>query len=733
MMRSPLILASALVVICILLAASSPALAEAQWDARGKLALDPSVGLAYGFEGDPSEVGFEIEAYGPGDSVGSKPQQAQDGDGLEGERALVMGGTSGEIVRVEFGPALSRFEGRRVRVSLWYLPQGTEPTAAMAWHMGDEQTNNYRMSTLRLLPTGRRTTDGWVEISTQAFDYRTASISPGGLTLVDAQIYYGQYNSTAPANPDARVLVDALQIEDLGPALVPEAACNSVNAASVCGTAGECMLGRCVDPAVTAGAALSDSVRRNYIDRALHEMDLFAGVRAGRARLEEYKSTLGALAGERDSSSFWKQSRVLHELMLDGHGSSPSFGTSFLGHLQGGVCLGPGVADLIDPGADPLAPMPMVFDVSDSSLGAELKRGDVLTQIDGVDAMSWVRDRPDAFYFNGDPRGRDVLSLGSIMGAAIAKGATLRFERCDKPDATSCTPNEVEIVEIDTAARFAQVWSGGEPANGFGFIHCDWRFERVQEPSSRSYPQYFTAWRDEGDVRHLLINGVPDTTQSGQIGTIWRSVVDSALSGGAERLIIDQRTGYGGTISTLALVVGHLLQPGNDVFASFYPWFGEIVDETMRTMLRACSSNAQDITRDCGLFYEVTPMLLSPRHGSGNARVALLNAFDVSGNDYLSRFAQFRQAPTRIFGYAPTFGAFGQSCSFAGHLGEPSPMRYQCHDTTFSAGAGMPEGPFESGVGVVPDEIIYQTQSDAIAGRDTLLEAARAWVESDQP
>ena len=58
-------------------------------------------------------------------------------------------------------------------------------------------------------------------------------------------------------------------------------------------------------------------------------------------------------------------------------------------------------------------------------------------------------------------------------------------------------------------------------------------------------------------------------------------------------------------------------------------------------------------------------------------------------------------------------------------------MAYQCHDSLFKATRDGADSGFESGYGVMPDVLVYQKQSDAIAGKDTMLEAARAWLNEE--
>ncbi len=108
--------------------------------------------------------------------------------------------------------------------------------------------------------------------------------------------------------------------------------------------------------------------------------------------------------------------------------------------------------------------------------------------------------------------------------------------------------------------------------------------------------------------------------------------------------------------------------------------------------------------------------------------VAILNSFDASGNDYTSRLIPYRTGPTRIFSPGPTCGAFGPVYAMPSHFDEISGGRMQHHDTLFLERSGDDTTEFATGVGVPPDELVFQRQSDALQGIDTIVETAKAWL-----
>ena len=174
-------------------------------------------------------------------------------------------------------------------------------------------------------------------------------------------------------------------------------------------------------------------------------------------------------------------------------------------------------------------------------------------------------------------------------------------------------------------------------------------------------------------------------------------------------------------------MVTHLFKFTNRATSTFVPWFGEADTDELVQQAKQCITQKQS-TQLCGNFFSIEPTSFMATGGGSDARVAIVNGYDVSGNDYFARFMQFRQGPTRQFGYGPTVGAYGVSCRFPAIIGELRSMSYQCHDTLFSIGDAQSLDGFESGHGVDADEVIYQKQSDALEGKDTIIEAATQWA-----
>jgi hypothetical protein len=284
----------------------------------------------------------------------------------------------------------------------------------------------------------------------------------------------------------------------------------------------------------------------------------------------------------------------------------------------------------------------------------------------------------------------------------------------------ACTSGEVQTITVDTRSAFgAGLWAGFEVPWATGGDSCDWRFARL--PSTDLVGDYMhSAWGDDGDVRILEFNGVPDIDRPS--GSTWRQTVDAALAPPATRFILDQRMGYGGYPNAVSFIASRFLTQDEMPVADLYPRLETPLDEAALTLFQNCVGGMTG----CGDFMS---FVLEPALATlSDARLAMLTSVDVSGNDFLTRDLVFRGAPTRIFGPGPTVGGFGAVNNLPAHLGEEGAPTFQIEDSNFHTVAPVLPLQFESLTGVPPSEVALQTQSDLLQGRDTLLEAAKAWL-----
>ena len=181
---------------------------------------------------------------------------------------------------------------------------------------------------------------------------------------------------------------------------------------------------------------------------------------------------------------------------------------------------------------------------------------------------------------------------------------------------------------------------------------------------------------------------------------------------GAKGVILDHRAGNGGTLDA-ATNVTRLARPPEVIAVIRMPieiagYDGPANQSEGLSIFNAAKSNSPYNVGDDG-WAQTLP-------------VALILHRDGSASDYMPY--GMKGAPNvRLFGPHQTSGAFSTFIELAGWAN----LYYQfaSGDTITAAGASL------IGHGVVPDEVLLPKQSDLIAGKDTLFEAALAWVQKE--
>lgn len=701
-----------------LAAVAAPApLYAGTFDSAGRLHLDAAVaGSLDGPAGLPE--GWSLSLYDVDQGL-LAPSWWPDPAGLEGVGGLEFGGRAVYgLLALNATPAAA---GRRVELHLWQRPLGTRASASLYWSVGDGDSD-LSLGVISLRPTGRVTSDGWEEWSSGPFDFLAGGLhGPRWLVLTDAQ-YQAYFVSYSSLDPALRVVLDGLELLDLGPAAVPPAPCTALDEATSCGPLGACLFGRCADSALVNGPPPLDAQRRaDYLARRLFEYRHFEGGRLPQARLDGLSATLTALAAPElaDPARFWPRFSAAVADLRDGHASAPL--AAYPADLRPDVCLHLGQADLL-PGA-PLRPL--VFSTSGlGALAAGLLVGDALVAIDGLEPAQWAR-QSGRITHPGDPAGFDLVTAPDLLAAALRGGSRLGFARCGGP--LACAEPAVERVELDTVTLAgADIWQGRPPAWLQQRQRCDYRFGRdVDDPQVTRYQ--FAGWADRDGVRTLLINGVPSLW--GEAGQARQQAVLEALTDGASLLILDQRSGSGGSIEAVDLLLTQLVAQDDFYAMDLYPWLEDRpLDADLMAGLAGCAGDSWGCANSLRWVLGQAHEPAGPPYAAGRARLAVLNGMDVSGNDYTSRLVTYRSAPTRIFGGGATWGAFGVIWGLPAHDEELYGGSFQVHDTVFRASAADGSTDFATGTGVLPDEVVYQRQSDALAGVDSVIEAARAWL-----
>lgn len=699
----------------------------------GAADFDPSTGqlsmqgaaLAVGFE-PGADPGVALSAFGPSGPLDATAQATlRRSEALEGTAALELGGAA-SVLTLDLAAAADRLGARRVRISFWQLGRGLKVRGYVGWWSDPDAITErldfsagHRLALVRFLPSGRATSDGWFELTSGPIDFRLAQrVAPALFIQPDVDDLHG----VSTLDPAARILVDALEVEDLGPAAVPDATCSLVNEADTCGALGACYLGRCADHAAVFGPVFERiEDRRAYVERRIFEAETFAGHQGARAALDSVKARLRT-AAEGPEARYWREVQEAWLDLADGHASAPVNSYSIPPKI--GLCFTLGRADLL-PGAPEV---PLVFDKSrfHTEVGT-IELGDALVSIDGEPFDAWRARARSWLDYHGDLRNAPYVESLALANAVALAGARLEFARCAGPQA--CSPDEIETVVLDVGEMMAPIWAGEVPSWRGAGPSCDGRFSRLSDASDGLNSTFATS-REQDGITTLMINAVPGTFQPGWQG--WFRAVDEAFDPAPSRMIIDQRIGNGGGFESVARLIGYLDAQGHAASFFLMPWLGDLEGQPeLFEPLATCARSYPATT--AFLWCGGTRLDESPADHPGvgraaGARLAVLNGRDVSGNDFTSFLFARRAGPTRIFGPGPTYGAFGMIMSVPEHGVGIVGGGLQATDGAVLLGPSDPLDARLSGPGIEPDHVLLQTQSDAVRGIDTMMEVARAWL-----
>ena len=704
---------------CLVCLSATPAVADFD-PALGKVVLDDyPVRLSFDAVDAPAALGESIYLSAQWSSL-TPPANTIARDAarvLEGQGALRLGRMAWGLV-IGLDRAASQLQGRAVRVSLWVRPEGAMVSADLLFArrplVGAGAAELFDVpGAVRLLPTGRATDDGWRELSSGVVDFsQLGGMQAQALRILDTRMLESLFFGLE-SNPDGEVWLDALSIEVVSAQRVAPLACRLTTEAERCGADGACLMGRCVDAKLVVDNRPEDpEVRRAYLERLGFRAQLLAGGRYTQARTDAFRARLGEVAGLPSAAAAAAVYRRAFDDLGDGHVSPPL--TRLDSPPPPALCMYMGEADLLPQGG--LRPLVLELDPTGPA-AARLQVGDALVAIDGLAPEAWMERAGRLLSYTGDPRGRPFVLAPELWQAGLRSGARLTFERCARRE--GCGPDEVVRVELDLAELGAAFWDGRPLELGSGDLVCDFRFRRdVRGPLVRQ--DDFAGHADVGSVRSILINAVPGYGA-------WRGNVEAALRDLPPRVLLDQRTGFGGTFEGVSLLLAPFLAPDEAPWVHLVPQLQPEASVAELDDLVACQAREQGF---CANFYAL-PLVSGggPSAGASEAWLAIVNGFDVSGNDYLPKaLTQRRGGRTRVFGAVPTFGAFGPIYGLPRLMDELYGGSGQLHDTAFVPDEGSRSLSFNTGYGVEPDEVVLQRQSDALLGVDTVLEAARAWL-----
>lgn len=641
----------------------------------GSLILDAGAAVVVDFETEVDAMGAPLGAVSEGEN-----------GALHGALVLPLQPFQGVDVPV----ALPK-ERASYRVSAWL--RGGEVTADLELSYSPELD---RVDELAVLyPTGRVTSDGWIEVAND-------HVRIEGPTLHRATV---GFFAPAGAEIDAVEIVRDVDQAELAP--VPHAACAGATDAVSCAPFQRCEWSTCRDVSGLVPPIPSDrdDVAEYLANRARL---LFGPFRERDLDLPTAELAFGSMGWALSKYDYWNGFALGVRRLHDGHTTTSNVASFVLRNPRRlALCFLEGDADL----SHGVAPSdPAYLDVLVSHVGGDhnlgLKAGDRLVSVDGQHPIAWARSLVrDNWGFQPTSNRETFAELAeSLRGLVSRYAATLEVVRCD-PATLTCDPPEL----VDVGALPLE--PEGTPVDS---VSCDNRPLRhlADSPADHSGGVFsgvvLESDADEG-IYGLEWESLYTTGSDGIAGPVGAAVTEWKQS--ASGVILDHRSGNGGT------TLGADLLWNFAVKRHALDFYEDRVRAEEPSPSQADAASRWQLALSNG--YVNYAGVNQPKTG---VPVALLVTRDVSASDWLP-LGMKGQPGHRIFGPFQTNGAFSTRYAFGYWLGVSYVMAVG--DTTVDTGLTL------NGKGVEPDEIVLPKQSDLLVGKDTVYEAALAWVRQE--
>lgn len=677
--------------LCALLLTSAPSLAIAgSFDLQGNYGFDSTAVFNQGFENTPSWNEGDPDAGIPPEPGAIKDVTIVEAtDALEGGHYAYLDPTDyweGVSVPVELPPVAGSYRAR-----LWIRSGSVMPVFVATY-----QSKASRQVLADLSPTGRCTSDGWVEMLSSPFsvdgqDVATALINMRGAGHVDA----------------VEVIADGM--------FQPDVACFGAFD-PVCGDNAPCIDGYC-RPGDTLVPLLPPAAdRERIVDLFRTRVQyFFGGYETRRLYLPAALEHLDRMRTATTPWRFWHSFAVAVRKLHDWHTSASGLIDGIVSSRRLNVCFIEGDADLSHA---QWPPDPRYLDVLVSHTGkdrtAGLRSGDRLVAVDGLHPIAWARSLIDVSWDWWQANDDSVnAELVETLRSRIPKYArTLTVIRCDSSSDTCSGTPEV----IDVATLPVQTDEDGPT------VRCDNRpaYHLVDGPDPDThdvgYDVYVGPLVDSEPGEKLY--GMTWDTLWGAVHTPTFKAANDEFRANARGVILDHRAGNGGTIDAPEAIT-ELVRSRFDIAIFIFDrpsadYEGPATKEeglAIFNRYKVYSDDYPDLTYTVG---SADPAIDLP--------VALLLHRDGSASDYLP-FGMKGAPKVRIFGPQPTAGAFSSFVNMS--FGSTFSVQMASGDTISFEGSAL------IGHGAEPDEIVLPLQSDLLHGRDTIYLRALDWVRSE--
>ncbi len=647
----------------------------------GTFQFDPAATTTLDFESETGGAGGQGASTSSGGGMGGASAATE--PVLSGDHSLALAAFQNFDVPVEV-----LAEARTYRASAWI--HGAESTLDLSISYGSTVDE-----IAALYPTGRLTSDGWVEVANDHIRIdgtRHPTITFGAFSASDAH-------------------VDAFEIVPDG---VMELAdfnryCKGATDGSSCGPEQVCVFSVCrnvggwVPPIPADRDQVTDYLQNRmkflfgpYLERSL---DLPASLVA-----------IDQMRHATDKWTYWNGFMLAVRRLHDGHTSTSGLADFVLRNKKPiTACFLEGDADLSH-GIAP--PDPQYRDVVVSHVGADhnlgLKPGDRLVSIDGQHPIAWARGLIE-FHWGIEPTSnhRTFAELAETLRGLIARYAKeIVVIRCDPATSICGAP---ETISIEGLAELAD----GEMIQS---VTCDNRPLRhlASSPAKHDVGEsVYSGIVTESDpterIYGLEWESLYTTDGTDGVGAALHSAV-STWNSDARGVILDHRSGNGGTILA-PMILWSFVVPSHPSDVYFDRAFLE--------------GDIPTVPEGLAIFQKAFGLGLVEYAGSTTPTtmpVALLTTRDVSASDWLP-YGMKGSPHVKIFAPYETNGGFSTRYAFGYWLGMSYVMAV---GDTFG-----PDGHTLNGSGVSPDVVVLPKQSDLLVGKDSVYEAALAWVRQE--
>lgn len=685
-------------------------------DATGEVHLDAGLAIAANLDSASSLGGLPAKVFSVQRQTGYALYTSADealsfvdaSAALEGKGALRVHGD--RAVLLGDAASLASIAGARVEVTMFARADGAAPSLRVVYARKplDAPSLSFPTGAVAAIRTGRATSDGWVEYSTGPIDGTVLGATIAGLLVVAGD----------PGSGDASFVVDAIEVKKVDGPLLSAGDCHVASEAKDCAKGAVCMEGKCVDSAVAYGALPPLETRKDAAARAATYMTRFQNDRhaVAAAASAGLDAKLLAIANAADTpASFVRPYLAAIGGLRGAHTSAPApsptsrlaLGATAAVRFTGSelnACFGVVEKDLAGGGRGF-----GVFSVASPSL---LHVGDVVDTVDGEPVDAWVaRNAPEQRLLAADPDSDRAYEALLLTPLVMRFGRELVVKRCAA--AGDCTPVTVDLSALRKDA-----------ATSIQAMQCSPRFKLgVTVPAGTNPDAYEAAIATtDGAITTLHTNGEPYVDNAPWVATVKQAFATAANG----LLLVDKRRGDGGGGDAIVTWGSELRRGEGYGLFWVYRLDQASIDGPpgfLADLLGTCDGRSR--AGNCA-YGQLEAYPASP--GAAPAKTAWLVTLDGSASDMSTSFA--KGAPgVRIFGPNRTMGLFGGLGVMGAFLEGWSGGSVQLGDVR--AGETPAErvaGAFRSGRGVDPDEIVVETQSDLVTGRDTLLERARAWL-----